>query len=352
MNDNKHKRSSVLILYTGGTIGMKKDEVTGALSPFNLEQIMVEVPELKKFNIDISTHTFNPIIDSSEIQPDNWSLLAKLIQQNYSQYDGFVVLHGTDTMAYSASALSFMLKNLNKPVIFTGSQIPIGEIRTDGKENLITAIEIAGSKIGGKAIVPEVAIYFHNNLYRGNRTTKFSSEHLEAFKSINYPALAEVGIDINYNLPYIKRAEDYSSALRIATDVCSEIVVIEIYPGMSINVLHAILNIEGIKGAIIKSYGAGNAPTNEKFIAELKDAIERGIVVLNVTQCKAGSVNMSLYATGKRLSDIGVISAYDMTTEAAVCKLMYLLSKNYTHEDMVMYLTNSMRGELTKNQDF
>lgn len=342
-------RSSVLIIYTGGTIGMKKDPITNALSPFNLEQILIEVPELSKFNIDISTYTFDPIIDSSEIQPENWSILAELIKENYSLYDGFVVLHGTDTMAYSASALSFMLKNLNKPVIFTGSQIPIGEIRTDGKENLITAVEIAGSKRNGKAIIPEVAIYFHNHLLRGNRTTKFSSEHLDAFKTFNYPYLAEVGIDINYNYPYIRKTEDYSSALRIATGVCSEVVVIELYPGMSINVLHSILNIEGIKGAIIKSYGAGNSPSNSAFVGELKAAIDKGIVILNVTQCKAGSVNMSIYATGQSLSEIGVIPAFDMTTEAAVCKLMYLLDKNYSREDMLMYLTNSMRGELTKS---
>lgn len=347
MGEDK-KRSSVLIIYTGGTIGMKKDSVTNALAPFNLDEVLIEVPELSKFNIEISTYTFDPIIDSSETDPHNWAMLATLIQDNYSKYDGFVVLHGTDTMAYSASALSFMLKNLNKPVIFTGSQIPIGEIRTDGKENIITAVEIAGSKECGKSIVPEVAIYFHNHLYRGNRTTKFSSEHLDAFKSVNYPPLAEVGIDIKYNYNYIKKSEEYSSPLKISTNMCSEVAIVELYPGMSTNVLRSMLNIEGIKGVIIKSYGAGNAPSNSEFVGEIKKAIKKGLIILNITQCKSGSVNMSLYSTGITLKNIGVISGYDMTTEAALTKLMYLVDKNYKHEDIAMYLTNSMRGELKK----
>ncbi len=341
-------KNSVLIIYTGGTIGMKKDPITNALKPFKLDLILKEVPELQKIDINISTYVFDPLIDSSDIVPENWCALAKLIQDNYSNYDGFVVLHGTDTMAYSASALSYMLKNLNKPVIFTGSQIPIGEIRTDGKENLITAVEIAGSKRSGKAIVPEVAVYFQNRLMRGNRTTKYSSESLNAFKSFNYPPLAEVGIDIHYNEPYIKNSEDYCAPLRISTDICSEIVVIELYPGMSVEVLHSILNIENIKGAIIKSYGAGNAPSNAAFVNELKSAIDKGITILNITQCNTGSVDMSLYATGKCLSEIGVISGYDMTVESAVCKLMYLLNRDFTKEELVMYITNSMRGELTK----
>lgn len=342
-------RNSVLIIYTGGTIGMKIDPITNALSPFDLEQLLLEAPELSKFNIDISTYTFDPIVDSSDMQPSSWVKLAKLIQENYSSYDGFVVLHGTDTMTYSASALSFLLRNLNKPVIFTGSQIPIGEIRTDGRENLITAIEIAGSKIGDRSIVPEVAIYFHNKLLRGNRTVKLSSENLDAFASFNYPPLAEVGIEINYNMQYIKKTEAFSAPLSIATELCSEIVVIRLFPGMSIDVLRSLLNIKNIKGAVFCSFGAGNAPTNPEFLCELKSAIDRGMTILNVSQCMDGAVNMSLYSAGASLNEVGVISGLDMTTEAAVCKLMYLLNRDLTKRDLKMYLTNSIRGELTKS---
>ncbi len=342
------KKSSILLIYTGGTIGMKKDPYTNTLKPQNLEQLLQEVPEVQKFNINISTYVFEPLVDSSDIRPDVWGDLARLIQENYSQFDGFVVLHGTDTMAYSASALSFMLKNLNKPVIFTGSQIPIGEVRTDGKENLITAIEIAGSKRNGKAIVPEVAICFQNLLIRGNRATKYSSESLDAFKSFNYPPLAEIGIDIHYNYPYIKKGEDFCSPLKISTAINNNIIVIELFPGLSPELLSAMLNIEGLKGAIIKSYGAGNAPSNIDFVREIKAAIDRGLIILNVTQCKSGGIDMSLYETGRTLSDIGVISGHDMTLEAAVCKLMYLIGREFTYDETIMFLTNSMRGELTK----
>ncbi len=327
---------------------MKKDPITNTLKPFDLDQLLQEVPELQKFDINISTYVFAPLIDSSDMQPAVWVELAHLIQENYSKFDGFVVLHGTDTMAYSASALSFMLKNLNKPVIFTGSQIPIGEVRTDGKENIITSVEIAGSKQNGRAIVPEVAICFQNLLIRGNRATKYSSESLDAFKSFNYPPLADIGIDINYNYPCIKKSEDFCSPLKVSTDICSDIMVIEIFPGFSSELLRNILNIEGLKGVIIKSYGAGNAPSSSQYIKEIQSAIDKGIIVLNVSQCKSGKIDMNLYATGKLLSNIGVISGYDMTLEAAVCKLMYLLGRDFNREETIMFLTNSMRGELTR----
>ncbi len=339
-------RSSVLIIYTGGTIGMKRDSLSGALVPFNLDQILVEVPELEKIGIDISTYVFDPLIDSSDVSPENWCELAEIIKDKYNQYDGFVVLHGTDTMAYSASAMSFMIKNLNKPIIFTGSQIPIGEVRTDGKENIITAVEIAGSKINGKAIVPEVAIYFHDQLFRGNRATKYSSESLDAFRSFNYPPLAEVGIDVYYNTPYIYTSTDESPEIEISTNLSSDIAVFRVYPGMSINLLRSTLATENLKGVILKCYGAGNAPSNEAFVSEIKSAINKGITIMNVTQCKRGNVDMTLYATGRNLADMGVVSGNDITLEAALCKMMYLLGKGYTGRELAEKLSIPLRGEM------
>ncbi|MFA5849621.1 MAG: type I asparaginase [Bacteroidales bacterium] len=340
--------SSILLIYTGGTIGMKQDPESMALVPFNFNQIMEEVPELKKFGFRIDSHSFDPPVDSSEIQTDFWIDLANLIKKNYVNYDGFVILHGTDTMSFSASALSFMLEDLEKPVIFTGSQLPIGMLRTDGKENLISSIEIAAAKDeNGHAMVPEVCIYFESQLYRGNRTTKYNAENFRAFKSANYPCLAEVGIHIKYNKGSISYPKEWGKKLAVNTKLSTDVAILKIFPGITRNVVETFLSIKGLRAIIIETYGSGNAPTKRWLIDLLEGAIKRGLIILNVSQCHAGRVDMEAYSTGILLKRIGVVTGNDSTTEAAITKLFFLLGQSSDILYINAFLTKNMRGEIT-----
>ena len=328
---------------------MKEDPSIQALRPFDFSQILEEVPELGKFAYRIDSVTFDPIIDSSDIDPANWVKLVSIIEKRYDEYDGFVILHGTDTMAYSASALSFMLEGLTKPVIFTGSQLPIGVPRTDGKENLISAVEIAAAKnADGNAIVPEVCIYFDNLLMRGNRTTKINSDNFRAFRSENCPPLAEAGISIKYNESLIRKPSDWQKRPLFHKTLDTRVSILKIHPGITSQVAKSILCGEESRAVIIETYGAGNAPSRGWFLDHVKEAAAMGKVLLNVTQCLAGSVNMDIYATGKCLKETGVISGYDSTTESALGKLFYLMGVFEDNGDVKKSLDLDLRGEISK----
>lgn len=338
-------KPSILVIYTGGTIGMVQHPDTGALQPFNFDDIYSHIPVLENIDANIEFYEFESLIDSSNMHPDFWVKLVTVIEKKYENYQGFVILHGTDTMAYTASALSFMLENLNKPVILTGSQLPLGIIRTDGRDNLINSIEIALAVKDGIPIVPEVAIYFENKLLRGNRTTKTNAVNFSAFISGNYPSLAEIGVRIKYNYNFINWTN--SKKLKVHKDLDYNVAILKLFPGISPHIVSSTLNTPNLKALILESFGSGNAPTNKWFIKQLENAIKRNIIIFNVTQCKEGSVEIGKYETSIDLGRIGVIGGFDITTETAIAKLMYLLGTKLNSEKIKKLLITSLRGEIT-----
>ena len=340
-------QSRVLLIYTGGTIGMNRNPRTDALEPFDFEQLLQNVPELNAFGMHIATNQFDPPIDSSDMKPQLWTKLAQVIAESYDDYDGFVVLHGTDTMSYTASALSFMLENLTKPVIFTGSQLPIGQLRTDGKENLITSIEMAAAKDdSGRAMVPEVGIYFNSHLMRGNRTTKQSADEFNAFESFNYPHLADAGVNITYHRERMLMP-DFNNPMVPHFKLDNNVIIFSLFPGIREDLIRHIIRTPNLKAIVMRTFGSGNAPQAPWLLDALKEGTRNGKVIVNISQCMQGTVEMGRYDTGTRLRDAGVVSGHDATVESAVTKLMFLQSLYDDPEQVREQMSRNIRGEMT-----
>jgi len=336
---------NIFIIYTGGTIGMVKDE-TGTFVPFDFELIKRNLPDLSRLDYKLTVHSFEPIIDSSNMKPEIWIEMAQIIKDNYANYDGFVILHGSDTMAFTASVLSFMLEGLQKPVILSGSQLPIGEIRTDARENMMTALEIASAKQDGVSIIQEVCILFDNKLFRGNRSFKYNSAKFEAFRSPNYPVLVEAGIHLKYNTDALLNNIDKEFILHTKLD--NRVAVLKLFPGISAQTIKSVLDSD-VRSIVMETFGSGNTTTDSWFLDLLKGAIEQGKNILNISQCKVGSVELGRYETSQGLKAIGVLNGYDLTFEAAVTKLMYLQGELDDQKEVAYWAEKDIRGELTVN---